>query len=103
MIEQESHSTDEGVLEGEVVIVNELGLHTRTATILVQSARKFASSIEVSMEGASADGKSLLELLTLGAGRGKVLRLRVAGPDRDEAFQTLARLIERGFQEEEVQ
>jgi phosphotransferase system HPr (HPr) family protein len=53
----------------------------------------------VELDGAAVDGKSLLGLLTLGASRGKRIRLLARGEMAEEAVAALAALVEGRFGE----
>ena len=64
----------------QVEITNGLGLHLRAASRLVQLAQQFQSEVRVLCEGRTANGKSILDLLTLAAQRGSRLESRPAGP-----------------------
>ena len=81
----------------QVEITNELGLHLRAANRWVELARQFQSEVRVFWKGRSADGKSILDLLTLGAEPGALLELEVDGPDSEEAAAALSELVERRF------
>jgi phosphotransferase system HPr (HPr) family protein len=90
---------DAEAVAGEVTIVNDLGLHTRAATVLVKLAKTFSSDIEISWEGLNANAKSIMGLLALGARKGAVLRLSAKGSDQEQAFHAIRSLVEGGFQE----
>lgn len=85
--------------EIEVELVNEQGLHTRPAKLFVETADKFRSDIEVSFDGISANGKSIMGLLGLLAYQGCKLRIRATGEDAREAVEALSELVRSGFQE----
>jgi phosphocarrier protein len=82
-----------------VEITHELGLHLRAASRWVDVARQFSSDVHVSWNGRAADGKSILDLVALGAGLGALLEIEVTGPDSEEASEALSALAERRFQE----
>ncbi|RMH24531.1 MAG: HPr family phosphocarrier protein [Planctomycetota bacterium] len=85
----------------EVEIPNRLGLHARPATALAQRAAGFESRITIEgPDGSRVDGKSVMEVLMLGAVQGARVRITAEGPDADRAVKALARLIEGGFGEE---
>jgi len=88
----------EGITE-TLIIANKLGLHTRPAAAFVKAAMPFKSVIKIKYKNIEADGKSILGLLTLAAGKGSKIILSVTGPDQDVAFATLKKLIEGGFGE----
>lgn len=75
----------------------ELGLHARPAGLFVMIAKRYAAQIEVSRaEGSDdwVDGRSILSLLSLAAGRGTRLRVRAEGADAADAVEELGRLLE---------
>jgi phosphocarrier protein len=75
----------------------ELGLHARPAGVFVMIAKRFAASIEVARaEGSDdwVDGRSILSLLSLAAGRGTRLRVRAEGADAADAVEALGALLE---------
>ncbi len=85
----------------EVTIRHQVGLHARPAALFVQTANKFKSEIQVINNEREADAKSILSILTLGAGQGAVVKLIAAGEDEEQAVATLCQLIERNFGESE--
>lgn len=77
-----------------VEITDEHGLHLRAANQLVQIAKRFQSDIRVFWNDRVADGKSILELMTLGAQCGVLLEFEVIGPDSEEAAAAITELVE---------
>lgn len=88
-------------IEGETSIRNDLGLHTRAATSLVKLANTFSSEIEIFANGISANAKSIMGLLALGARKGTSIRIKVKGSDQGVAFSAIVQLVEQGFKEGE--
>ena len=86
--------TNPRVCESEFVVKSELGLHARPASQFVSMAGRFRASIHVGRGGEWVDGRSILSLLSLAAGRGTTLRIRAEGEDADEAVAALGRLLE---------
>lgn len=84
-----------------MVITNEQGLHARPADLFVKVASRFDAAIEVIKENQRVDGKSILDILTLGAGQGSKLVIEAAGRDAEEALEALAALIDHNFAEDE--
>lgn len=82
-------------------VVNSLGLHARAAALLVQTAQRFRSEIEVCKEDLAVNGKSIMGVLMLAAARGSLLTVRAAGEDAGEAIEEIGRLIRNGFWEKE--
>ncbi len=69
------------------------GLHARPAAQFVEAAAGFRSTIVVVAEGGRANGKSILELLALGAAPGSRLTIVATGDDANEAAATLAAIL----------
>ena len=83
----------------EVVLANPAGLHARPATVFVDQASKFASEVILVKDGREANGKSIMDILALGAERGAQLTLTVRGPDADAALEALLCLLEGNLEE----
>jgi phosphocarrier protein NPr len=86
-------------LRATVTIVNQLGLHARAATKLVQLCRQFDAQIELQQEGRSADASSVLALLMLASSKGKNVDVVTSGSQASEALSAVIALIENGFDE----
>ncbi|HLI09306.1 MAG TPA: HPr family phosphocarrier protein [Ktedonobacteraceae bacterium] len=89
------------VAEAYLVIKNKVGLHARPARLLVRTAAQFQSQIQLQQGGKSANAKSIIGVLKLGAVLGDALVLRAEGEDAEEAVKTLTELVDRKFDEEE--
>ncbi len=82
-------------VERRFTVRSELGLHARPAGEFVVMAGRFESEISVGNGREWVDGRSVLSLLSLAAGRGVELRILAIGPDAEEAVKALGALIER--------
>jgi phosphotransferase system HPr (HPr) family protein len=80
-------------LRHKVVITNPQGFHMRPLTAFVELARKFQSDVFVCKDSQRSDGKSPLELMTLGAEQGTELILEVSGSDAPAALEALVKLM----------
>ena len=87
--------------DGEVVIVNALGLHARAAAKLVNLAKTFTCSIDLRLGEKSVDAKSIMKVMMLAAGQGTVLTLRTSGEEEEAAFKAISTLIGDRFGEEQ--
>ena len=81
------------------IIVNTLGLHARAAAQLVQTANRFRSEVQVEKDGMEVNGKSIMGVLTLAAGKGAQITVSIEGDDSELALIALAKVIEGGFGE----
>lgn len=86
--------------DGQVVIVNALGLHARAAAKLVNLAKTFTCSIELCLGEKSVDAKSIMKVMMLAAGQGTVLTLRTSGEEEEDAYDAISTLIGDRFGEE---
>ncbi|EED33889.1 phosphocarrier protein HPr [gamma proteobacterium NOR5-3] len=75
------------------MIINKLGLHARAASKFVSCASRFGSKIQVSKDGQWVDGKSIMSVMMLAAGKGSTLNLRVEGADEAEASAAIHELV----------
>jgi phosphocarrier protein HPr len=83
-----------------VTVVNQLGLHARAAARFVHLATRFDSQIRVTRDAKVMDGKSIMGILLLAAGRGTTITITADGRDEADAVEALTKLVESGFGEE---
>jgi phosphotransferase system HPr (HPr) family protein len=81
--------------EAVVALPPDVALHARPAGLFVREAARFAARITVSANGKSANAKSILEVLALGAKDGTELLLAASGADAAEAVAGLVNLVDR--------
>lgn len=80
-------------------IVNDLGLHARAATKLVQLASKFPCEVVVSHQGQSANAKSVMGVLLLCGSKGTVVEVAATGVQAEECVKAIGELIAARFGE----
>jgi len=83
----------------QLTLHNEAGLHARPAALFVKLATSFAATITVATETKSANAKSIVNVLVLGAKKGTVITITAEGADEAAAVPALVALIERNFTE----
>lgn len=88
---------DSKLVVEEFRIENRLGLHMRSAAMVVRVAEGFKSRVTLKNADTVADAGSVLDLLTLAAGMGAVITIEAEGPDAEDAVRVLGDLIRRGF------
>ena len=89
------------MMSRETTIVNKLGLHARAATRLVNCASAFESEVWIVKGEKRINGKSIMGVLTLAAGKGANLVIETVGADEEPAIESLLKLIEERFGEDE--
>ncbi|MFO0676351.1 MAG: HPr family phosphocarrier protein [Polyangiaceae bacterium] len=87
------------VADGTFLIVNELGLHARAATKLVQLASTFPCDVEIRRDDQSANAKSVMGVLLLCGSKGTTVTLRATGERAEECVKALGELIVSRFGE----
>lgn len=81
-------------------IVNEKGLHARASAKLVEVVEGFDAQAEVSRDGLSASGDSIMGLLMLAASKGTSIDVQTSGPDAVALAEALEALVADRFGEE---
>ena len=59
----------ETMITKELVVINKLGIHARPAAMFVKVANRFESEVFVEKDGEQVNGKSIMGLMMLAAGR----------------------------------
>ena len=85
------------VIQYQVRVTPEDGLHLRPISALVRKATTFSSSISLTFDGRKADVKSAFDLMLLSAPCGALLNLEVSGADAQAASAAILELFEQGF------
>ena len=81
------------VHEATALVPEGVGLHARPAALFVQKAAGFTSTIRLTCGDRTADGKSILGVLQLGASAGSQVAIQAEGGDAEEAVEQLAAFI----------
>lgn len=89
------------VVSKDLVILNKSGLHARPASKFVQLANEFKSDIFIQKESTKVNAKSIMGVMTLGAGKGTEITLIAEGEDEEKALKALTELVKAKFEEEE--
>ncbi len=84
-----------------VTIINKLGLHARAAARFVQTASGLNCDIQVKHGNREVNGKSIMGVMMLAAGKGAVIDILASGKDEEAALDQLEELILNRFGESE--
>lgn len=87
------------MIKKELTIMNKTGLHARPASMFVQKASKFKSSIMIEKEDKKINAKSIISVLSGGISQGTKITLVIDGEDEQEAEKALVELVESNFGE----
>ncbi|MBO6282108.1 MAG: HPr family phosphocarrier protein [Alphaproteobacteria bacterium] len=89
------------VLEKELTICNQKGLHARAAAAFVKCVSCTDAEVTVEKDGQEVDGSSILSLMMLAASKGSVIKVKTSGSEAKTALDNLTRLVNSRFGEEE--
>ena len=83
----------------EVVIINELGLHARSAAKIAKLAQNAKSTIWLIKDNEKADASSIIDILTLACPKGSRIALSADCQSDIDIINDITALVERGFEE----
>lgn len=89
------------MVEGEIKVLNVLGLHARAATEVVRTASGFESKVWLSNSSREVNAKSIMGVMMLAATQGTTLKLRTDGADESDAFAAMEDIFKNRFGEDE--
>lgn len=79
----------------EFHIIAETGIHARPATLLVQTASKFNSDINLEYKGKSVNLKSIMGVMSLGVGQGSDVTISADGADEGDAMTAIEETMKK--------
>ena len=86
-------------IERTLTICNQRGLHARAAAKFVKTVSQYDAEVEVTRNGVTVSGESIMGLMMLSASLGCEVTVSAKGPEAEQAVDALCRLIERRFDE----
>lgn len=87
------------MIEMELALANQAGLHARPAAQFVQKAAGFKSKVSIAAGGKTADAKSILAVMSLALATGMKFTLTADGEDEQACIAALKELVESNFGE----
>ena len=85
------------MIEADLLIRNQLGLHARACALFVRTAAKFDSNVLVSRDDLEVNGKSIMGVMMLAAEEGSTIKVKTEGPDEQAALAAITELVEGKF------
>jgi phosphocarrier protein len=92
-------STSGQAVVKELVVQNKLGIHARPAAMIVRITNKFKSEVFVEKDEEQVNGKSIMGLMMLAAGKGSKVKFIATGEDAPAMLAELEQLFARKFDE----
>ncbi|BAH22522.1 phosphocarrier protein HPr [Macrococcoides caseolyticum] len=75
------------------VIIDETGIHARPATMLVQTASKFESDVQLEYNAKKVNLKSIMGVMSLGVGKDAEITIYAEGSDEKEAIDAISEVL----------
>lgn len=82
------------MVERQILLVNETGLHARPASMIVREASKYKSEIKIIKDEKEYNAKSIMSVLSMGAIKGDTIKIIAIGEDEKNVARELGDLIE---------
>jgi phosphocarrier protein HPr len=86
-------------LTKELVVQNKMGIHARPAAMIVRITNKFKADVFVEKDEEQVNGKSIMGLMMLAAGKGSKVKFLATGDDAAAMLGELEQLFARKFDE----
>ncbi len=83
-----------------LTVKNRAGIHARPAALIAQTANKFSSEITLEKDTIVVNAKSIMGVITMGAGYNTTMKLVANGSDEVEAVEAIFSLFESKFEED---
>lgn len=88
-----------GALTKELVVQNKMGIHARPAAMVVRITNKFKAEVFVEKDDEQVNGKSIMGLMMLAAGKGSKVKFVATGADAEAMLSEIEALFARKFDE----
>ena len=86
-------------LSRQVVIVNELGMHARSAAKIAAIANRSTAAVWIQKGDQRADASSIVDILTLACEKGSKITISIENKADSNILEAIAELVESGFGE----
>jgi len=87
------------IVRKTLTIKNELGLHARSAAMIVRAVEGSRSEVFLERDGVRVDARSLLDILTLACPKDSRIVVRADGDDAREVVESIEKLVDGRFGE----
>ena len=97
--DQSDTPTAPSQLVKELLVQNKMGIHARPAAMIVRVTNKFKADVFVEKDDEQVNGKSIMGLMMLAAGKGSKVKFLATGADAAQMLEELEELFTRKFDE----
>lgn len=81
------------MVKRDFVVIDEMGLHARPASLVVGIANKFKSNIDIEFKGRKMTLKSIMLVMSLGIKYNETFTVFAEGEDEEVAVDSIAQLL----------
>ena len=83
----------------DVYVINEFGLHARSAAKIAKLAQAAKANVWIIKDGNEVDASSIIDILTLAGAKGSKITLKIEDPADTDILNAIVKLVEKGFGE----
>lgn len=91
--------SDGKAIERMLTVQNRMGIHARPAAMIVRVTNRFSSEVFFEKDDEQVNGKSIMGLMMLAAGKGSKIKAIAAGSDAEKLLDELEELFAGKFDE----
>lgn len=85
-----------------LTVQNKMGIHARPAAMVVRISNKYPDTdVFVEKDGEQVNGKSIMSLMMLAAGKGSEVKFTASGKNANNMLAEITDLFNRKFDEQE--
>ncbi|AEF86160.1 phosphocarrier protein HPr [Treponema primitia ZAS-2] len=88
------------MVSADIEVTNRIGFHARPVSLLIDTARKFSSTVKVSKGDKTAGTDSMVAMLKLQVKQGDMISISAEGDDEEAALESLSELVKSKFGED---
>jgi len=96
---EKSDTSTAATLVKELPVQNKMGIHARPAAMIVRITNRFKAEVMVEKDEEQVNGKSIMGLMMLAAGRGSKVKFIATGEDAAGMLTEIEQLFARKFDE----
>jgi len=91
--------TDQNALVRTLAVQNKMGIHARPAAMIVRVTNRFSAEVALEKDEEQVNGKSIMGIMMLAAGKGATVKALASGDDAKECLDALESLFASKFDE----
>ena len=86
-------------LSKKVTVINELGVHARSAAMIAKIAQNAHAAVWIEKDGERVDATSIIDILTLACSKGTGITIAINDPTDKNILDSIVRMFKEGFGE----